>query len=295
MKHIKTRPMRVCAIHDLSAFGRCALTVVIPTLSALGIQTIPLPTALMSTHTGGYDDIYIRDLSSDMNGMKAHWKSLGVTFDAIYSGFVLNASQGEIIRELIEEFSDNSPLVLVDPVMGDDGVLYSTCTDELREVMAQLCEHAHVITPNLTEACILTGTPYPADIPTSESAARELAKDLLSKLCELCSKVAITGIEYNDGTPRVMTAVCDGNTMRYYSQEKLGASYPGTGELFASVLLGMMLDGELFPSAARYAGQFVADTIAASDKVIDEERHGTALEPSLMKLAHDTYEKMKNE
>ena len=109
--------MRVCAIHDLSAFGRCALTVVIPTLSALGIQTIPLPTALMSTHTGGYDDIYIRDLSSDMNGMKAHWKSLGVTFDAIYSGFVLNASQGEIIRELIEEFSDNSPLVLVDPVM----------------------------------------------------------------------------------------------------------------------------------------------------------------------------------
>lgn len=295
MKHIHNRPLRVCAIHDLSAFGRCALTVVIPTLSALGIQTVPLPTALMSTHTGGYKDIYIRDLSPDMNGMKAHWRELGVTFDAIYSGFVLDASQGQIITELIEQFSDNRPLVLVDPVMGDDGVLYSTCTDELREVMAHLCEHAHVITPNLTEACILTHTPYPAEIFTSEGEARRFAQGLLGKLTELCRNVAITGIEYNDGSPYVMTAICEGDSSRFFSQQKIGSSYPGTGELFASMLLGMMLDGEPFPSAARFAGQFVADTIAASDNVIDEARQGTALEPALMKLAHYMYEKMKNE
>ena len=288
-------PPRVCAIHDLSAFGRCALTVVIPTLSALGIQTIPLPTALMSTHTGGYDNIYVRDLSSDMNGMKAHWRSLGVTFDAIYSGFVIDASQGEIIRELIEEFSDNSPLVLVDPVMGDDGVLYSTCTQELRDVMASLCEHAHVITPNLTEACILTHTPYPADRFTSERQAREFSLILLTKLSELCRCIAITGIEYNYGTPRVMTAVRDGEDTYFFSQEKIGSSYPGTGELFASVTLGLMLDGESFPSAARYAGSFVADTIAASEGAVEEARYGTPLEPALIRLAHDTYEKMKKD
>ena len=295
MKQLQKTPMRVCAIHDLSAFGRCALTVVIPTLSALGIQTIPLPTALMSTHTGGYDNIYIRDLSPDMNGMKAHWRSLGISFDAIYSGFVLDASQGEIIMELIEQFSDTTPLVLVDPVMGDEGVLYSTCTDELREVMQQLCEHAHVITPNLTEACILTGTPYPAGTPTSEGEARRQAQELLAGLSSLCSKVAITGIEYNDGTPFVMTAVRDGDTCSFYSQEKIGASYPGTGELFASVLLGLMLDGEPFPSAARFAGRFVAETIASSEGVIEEARFGTALEPALMKLAHDMYEKMNKD
>lgn len=292
MKHIKSSPKQVCAIHDLSALGRCALTVVIPALSALGVQTIPLPTALLSTHTGGYSDIYIRDLSPDMKGMAAHWRSLGVKFDAIYTGFVLDASQGHIISDVIDSFSDSSPLILVDPVMGDDGVLYSTCTEELREVMAGLCRRAHVITPNLTEACILTHTPYPERKFASADEARNFSRPLLEKLSLLCPKVAITGIEYEEEAAHVMTALSDDGQIHFFDQEKVGSSYPGTGELFASLLLGMLLDGEDFCYCAEFAGQFVAQTISASDSVISETRLGTALEPALMKLAHDRYERL---
>ena len=287
MKHTHL-PKRVCAIHDLSAFGRCALTVVIPTLSALGIQTVPLPTALMSTHTGGYDDIYIRDLSEDMRPMAAHWKKLGVTFDSIYSGFVLSPEQGHIIAEVIEDFRTPDTLVLVDPVMGDDGELYSTCTEQLREVMLSLCSMADVITPNLTEACILTHTPYPKEGFCSEADARGFGSFLLSALSELCRKIAITGIEYTeDGKRQVMTACAEDGVLRFFPQEKIGASYPGTGELFASVLLGLCLDGRQFFDAAEFSGKFVAETIAYSDGVIAEPRHGTALETALGRLTRE--------
>ena len=283
MKH--TEPKRVCAIHDLSAFGRCALTVVIPTLSALGIQTIPLPTALMSTHTGGYEDIHIRDLTEDMRPMAAHWKKLGVRFDSIYSGFLLSPEQGHIISDIIDDFRSEDTLVLVDPVMGDDGELYSTCTAELRGVMAHLCGKADVITPNLTEACILTHTPYPKEGFCSEGEAREFAASLLSALSALCGVTAITGIEYTEGGARcVMTACADNGEARFFPQAKVGASYPGTGELFASVLLGLMLDGRQFFDAAEYAGRFVSETITYSHGVIAEPLHGTALESALGRL-----------
>lgn len=283
MKH--TEPKRVCAIHDLSAFGRCALTVVIPTLSALGIQTVPLPTALMSTHTGGYEDIYIRDLTEDMRPMAAHWKKLGVTFDSIYSGFVLSPEQGHIISDIIDDFRTDGTLVLVDPVMGDDGELYSTCTAELREVMAHLCGKADVITPNLTEACMLTGTPYPHEGFGCEAAAREAAAKLLTSLSALCPRIAITGIEYTEGEGCcVMTACANNGEARFFPQAKVGASYPGTGELFASVLLGLCLDGRAFFDSAEYAGRFVSETITCSHGVIAEPRHGTALESALSRL-----------
>ena len=278
-------PKRVCAIHDLSAFGRCALTVVIPTLSALGIQTIPLPTALMSTHTGGYEDIHIRDLTEDMRPMAAHWKKLGVRFDSIYSGFLLSPEQGHIISDIIDDFRTDGTLVLVDPVMGDDGELYSTCTAELREVMAHLCGKADVITPNLTEACILTHTPYPHGGFSSEEEAGAFAASLLSALSALCGVTAITGIEYTEGGEGfVMTACADGTNAKFFPQAKVGASYPGTGELFASVLLGLMLDGKAFFDSAEYAGRFVSETITLSHGVIAEPRHGTALESALGRL-----------
>ena len=285
---------RVCAIHDLSSFGRCALTVVIPALSALGIQTIPLPTALMSTHTGGYSDIYMRALSSDMQGMYRHWKSLGVRFDAIYSGFVLDAAQGHIIDEVISEFGSPDTLVLVDPVMGDGGQLYSTCTDDMKDMMHRLSARADVITPNLTEACLLCGVPFPAHPIESKAEAQSICSKLLSELLTLAPKVAITGVEYKDGEHEyVLTAAGTRESAHsFFSQRKIGSHYPGTGELFASILLGQMLGGEDFCSACEFSGSFVADTILLSEKYGDEKRFGTALEPALMKLAHDIYEKI---
>ncbi len=288
-----TPPRRVLAIHDLSSFGRCALSVVIPTLSALGIQTVALPTALMSTHTGGYSDIHIRDLSSDMVGMYSHWKKLGVRFDSVYSGFVLNAEQGGIIAEVIDAFKSEDTLVLVDPVLGDDGEYYSTCTPDLREVMISLCSRAHLITPNLTEACILSDTPYP-ELLSSRSEAESLARTLAEKLAPLCPTLVITGIHYaEDGKLFVMNLSRDesGNYSAHVN-EQVGCSYPGTGELFASVLLGLMLDGMPFFEASKYAAVFVKETIESSVNVIEEARHGTALEPALMRLSHDLYKKL---
>lgn len=288
------RPKRVCAIHDLSSFGRCALTVVIPTLSSLGIQCVPLPTALMSTHTGGYTDIYMRELSSDMKGMYSHWEALGIDFDAIYSGFVLDAAQGHIIADLIKRFRREGTLVLVDPVMGDDGEYYSTCTPEMKDIMGELCSQADLITPNLTEACILCDIEYPKDNTMSKARALEFSDELLCRLCERSPKVAITGIPYTDGTDEyVLTACADAGIghRAYFAQKKVGASYPGTGELFSSVLLGLLLDGEDFFPACDFSGKFVAETILLSEEYGDATRHGTALEPALMKLAHDTYEK----
>lgn len=289
------RPKRVCAIHDLSSFGRCALTVVIPTLSSLGIQCVPLPTALMSTHTGGYEGIYMRELSSDMKGMYSHWEELGVDFDAIYSGFVLDAAQGHIIKDLIERFKSPDTFVLVDPVMGDDGEYYSTCTPEMKDVMRELCTCADMITPNLTEACLLCGVDYPKNTVDGRDAAEALSRELLYSLTKLSPKVAITGIPYSDGRCEyVLTACADKNTQKYafYSQKKIGTAYPGTGELFSSVLLGLMLDGEEFFSAAEFSGSFVADTIRMSEEYGDATRNGTALEPALMKLSHDMYDKL---
>ena len=161
--------------------------------------------------------------------------------------------------------------------------------------MAALCRLADVITPNLTEACILSDTAYPSCRFPSEEEACRFAEGLLQKLRPLCKRAAVTGIEFeNNGKCSVMTACAEEGVLRFFSQVKIGASYPGTGELFASVLLGMMLDGLSFFESAHYAGSFVSDTIAASDGIITEHRLGTALEPSLVRLAHDTYEKMNN-
>ena len=281
-------PKRVCAIHDLSSYGRCALTVVIPALSAQGIQTVPLPTALMSTHTGGFDNIYIRDLTSDMRGMYMHWKELGVRFDAIYSGFVLHAGQGEIISEVIDTFREKDTLVLVDPVMGDHGELYSTCTPDIAKCMETLCKKADVITPNLTEACILTDTPYPVGCFSSERECRDFVFPILQKLTRLCPAVAMTGIEYTDSDVHYVACVsADANDEKdtvFCSQKKEGTSYPGTGELFASILLGQLLDGKKLCEAVEFSAGFVLDTIKLSETCITEKRTGTALEPALRML-----------
>ena len=153
-------PPKVAAIHDLSCFGRCALTVIIPTLSALGSQTVPIPTALLSTHTGGFENMFFADLSREMDEISNHFSSLGMEFDAVYSGFLGSEAQIGRVSSFIDKFAKKGAPILVDPVMGDDGVLYSTYTKELGMGMRQLVQKADIITPNYTEACFLTETEY---------------------------------------------------------------------------------------------------------------------------------------
>ncbi len=279
-------PPRVAAIHDLSCVGRCALTVVLPTLSVMGCQVIPLPTALLSSHTGGFDDLYFRDLSGDMGEIAAHFSRLRMTFRALYTGFLGSAEQIRTVSAFLDRFasvpdeSGQPPLILIDPVMGDDGVLYSTYTSRLVEGIRTLCYRAQVMTPNLTEACFLTDIPYRNTAELSERDAEAYVGELLEKLRQYgASRTVITGI-----------ALCDGRIANYgYENEQTFCvsrpahqkSYPGTGDIFASVTLGELLRGKPFPDAVARAADFVATLIGVSETIPTEERYGIALEPYL--------------
>jgi len=283
-------PPRVAAIHDLSCFGRCALTVIIPTLSVMGYQVVPVPTALLSTHTGGFDNMHFRDLTHDMEAISAHFERLGVSFRALYTGFLGSAEQIETVSAFLDTFektadeSGERPLILVDPVMGDDGELYSTYTHELMLGMRRLSQKAHILTPNLTEACFLTDTPYRDTKEMEREQALAFAQGLLKKLEQVTEgQVVITGIHLSDGTLANVGKERDGSEFCVLRPHR-GMSYPGTGDLFASVLLGALLRGETLTKACEEAADFTGDVIEESAKIPTPVRNGVALETQLYRL-----------
>ncbi len=285
MQHLP--PRRIAAIHDFSCVGRCALTVVIPTLSVMGYQTIPLPTALLSSHTGGFEGLYFRDLTEDMHHISAHFDRLGMTFGSIYTGFLGSVEQISVVREFIERFgtipdeTGKAPLILVDPVMGDDGVLYATYTQELAEGMRELSTHAQVLTPNLTEACFLTETPYIDTATLSSKEAEEFVLSLLEKLSHLChGKIVVTGIGLSGGIVANAGRNEDGSIF-WVKRRCQDVSYPGTGDIFASVLLGALMQGDDFEVACTRAADFIVLLITESQKIDTPVRMGVALEAHL--------------
>jgi len=266
---------RVAALHDLSCFGRCALTVVLPTLAAMGVQPVPLPTALLSTHTGGFTDLYFDDLTPEMEKISAHWKMLGLDFDALYIGFLGSAKQIGVVEQFIADFRGES-LVLIDPVMGDDGQLYSTYTDEMVDRVRELCAHADLITPNLTEACFLVGEPWRDTADMTAEEARVWADTLLNRLHGLgAGGVVLTGLPHGR---EISVAGAVGEERFFFTHPRIPAGYPGTGDLFASVLLGRLLEtGELTcgslctaaDSAACFTARTIERTLAAGTPVRD--------------------------
>ena len=283
-------PPRIVAVHDLSYFGRCALTVVIPTLSVMGYQVVPLPTAFLSTHTGGFDDLHFRDLTDDMHKTAAHFSRLGLSFDSIYTGFLGSEAQIDFVEDFFEAFAKEDakgsrPLILVDPVMGDDGVLYSTYTKELMLGMKRLSRHASVLTPNWTEACFLTDTPFCelSALPPCEALAR--AADVLTRREQDfgCDRIVITGIFLSDGRLANLGRDMDG-TRFCVERPLLAHSYPGTGDIFASVLLGELLDGKSFEASCAAAADFITLLITTSSSLPTPVREGVALEGELWRL-----------
>ena len=277
-------PPRVVAIHDLSCFGRCALTVVLPVLSAMGSQAVPIPTALLSTHTGGFSRLHFRDLTGDMREIIAHFERLGLKFDAIYSGFLGSAEQIDIVCDFIGRFGDGIP-VLVDPVMGDGGVLYSIYTPEMVLGMAQLCTKADIITPNLTEACFLTGSEQPAGKLNNKKEALGLAERLCTRLRERVGdkKIVITGIRYGEMIGNAY--VSPGKNCRLAGTPYSGQDFPGSGELFASVLLGSIMQGAPFDTAVERAAAFTFRVIIETQKAMTPAREGVLFEKFLRELA----------
>jgi len=283
-------PPRIAAVHDLSCVGRCALTVIIPTLSVMGYQTVPVPTALLSTHTGGFTDLHFRDLTDDMHGISDHFEQLEISFRAIYTGFLGSDRQIHTVEEFIERFgnvpdeSGQKPLILIDPVMGDDGALYSTYTPALVDGIRHLSAHAHVLTPNLTEACLLTDTPYRDTGAMETEEAERFVLSLLEHLCACyTARTVITGITMSDGCVANAGIGEDGRVF-WVKRSQLGISYPGTGDIFASVLLGGLLAGKDLYSSCSAAADFVGELIDASAKIDTPVRMGVALEPHLGKL-----------
>ena len=279
-------PRRIAAIHDLSCVGRCALTVVIPTLSVMGYQTVPLPTALLSTHTGGFDNLHFRDLSEDMNKISAHFEALDMRFGAIYTGFLGSDAQISSVERFISHFgagrdeTGEKPLVLIDPVMGDDGELYSTYTDELVDGIRHLSAYAEVLTPNLTEACLLTRTPYVDTAALSLTEAEKFAGELLEKLRESVAphaRIVITGVHLEGNTVANLGRDADG-THFSVARPHEGHAYPGTGDIFASVLLGALMDGNAFADACARAADFTGTLIRESARIDTPARMGVALE-----------------
>lgn len=279
------RPVkRIAAIHDLSCFGRCALTVVIPALSALGYQVVPIPTALLSTHTGGFDGIHFLDLTQSIPPISEHFDRLGLEFDAIYTGFLGNEAQIELVEGIIDRFGKDCT-VMVDPVMGDDGMLYSTYNDELMRGMSRLCRHADIITPNVTEACFLTGIPY-------KNTARMTDTERLEYLESLCialeregkRKIVITGI--HDGEDKLATYAVDPELPSpfYHTVGRVSKNYPGTGDLFASVMLGEMLRSSDFFKSAEFASDLTSKVMRFSAEFDTPTRDGVALEAFLGEL-----------
>jgi len=298
-KHLP--PPRIAAIHDLSCLGRCALTVIIPTLSVMGYQAVPIPTALLSTHTGGFTDLHFRDLTPDMEAIGDHFASLGTSFRAIYSGFLGSEAQIDSVSHLIDRFgstpdeSGKTPLILIDPVMGDDGVPYSTYTPRLMEGMKRLSRHAQLLTPNLTEACFLTDTPYRDTRAMSPDAAIDFSKELLQKLTALThGAIVITGISLSDRRLANLGRDTDGRVFEICRPHE-AHPYPGTGDIFASVLLGELLRHGSLSAACEAAADFTRDIIHDSAKIPTESRYGVALETQLWKLAAPFYQQIGKE
>ncbi|MEA4833448.1 MAG: pyridoxamine kinase [Oscillospiraceae bacterium] len=281
ISHINTNkvPSRVCAIHDLSGFGRCSLSVIIPVLAAMGIQPCPVPTAILSTHTGGFNNFTFFDYTPYIRDYYSHWSSLGVKFDAIYSGFLGSAEQINLVGDIINTFPE-AKTVLIDPVMGDDGILYSTYTDPLKIGMKELVKKATIITPNLTEACFLLDIPY-VDSPTDYEI-----RQMLLRLSEYGADTVITGIHRKNSVCTGLKEALNGNT-EIFENEYIPKSYPGTGDIFASVLLGSILKGRNLICSVEDACDFVHDTVEYSAGFNYPLREGVLLEPRLFRLIED--------
>ena len=261
---------RVAAIHDLSGYGRCALSVILPVISAMGIQCVAVPTAILSTHTGGFENFVFRDMTDFLSPCCKHYKELDISFDAIYSGFLASELQVDRCLEFFSAFP--SALKIVDPVMGDDGLAYQTYTAGLIKRTKELIENADIITPNLTEAALLLDRPYP------KSLSRDEALDWAKRLCEKAHATVITGIRLSGGEYVNVCYDAKNNSSDIYEWEKIPVSYPGTGDIFASVLTGCILNGKSLSDSAEYASKFCEMAIKATVNSGEPVRNGVEFE-----------------
>ena len=272
------RQKRVALVNDLTGFGRCSITAQLPIISAMRIEACPLPTAILSVHTG-FPSHFIDDYTTKMRPYMENWKENGVTFDGISTGFIGSAEQIGIVIDFIKMFRTKETLVMIDPVMGDNGRLYSSYTEEMCRVMRRLLAYADVVTPNLTECCELLGRPYPEGGQVTEDELFEMAEDIIAK--------GPSGV--------VITGLCAGNTVKNFvaqkgcrplviATEKVGGDRAGTGDVFSAIVIGSLVRGETLPEAVQKAANFIHKVLEYTVELDIPWAYGLAFEEYLTEL-----------
>lgn len=269
---------RVAAIHDISCFGKCSLTAALPIISAAGIETAVIPTAVLSTHTGGFSGYTFRDLTDDILPIARHWKQCGITVDAVYTGYLGSSRQTELVLQAIELIKKSNTLVIVDPVMADDGRLYGGFSPDFPLHMRSLCERADIITPNITEAALLLGVEFMSP-PHTEKYIGRLLKGLYALTG---SRIVLTGVSFN--RQRIGVACFDGEKTEYVFSEHIDAAYPGTGDAFASALVAALMNGKSLNAASAIAVNFICDAIRLTQKRYPDMKYSVAFEEALPEL-----------
>ena len=262
----------ICAMHDLSSVGRSALTAIIPTLSAMGVQTIPAPTAVLSAHTA-FPHPVITDLTDYLRRCTDYWQEMHIRFDCIYTGYMSSPGQEQIAQKLMQ----NAPNAfrLVDPVLGDDGEMYQGLPETMIPAMRSLCHSADLITPNLTEAALLLGAPL--DTPP------ETLADSLSAVG--AKKAVLTGVPFGGDRIGIFSRDYAAAASSAHHTPRAEGMLHGTGDVFASALIGLLLGGMPFPAAAAAAADFTADCIERTLCAPDRRWYGIRFEPELPQLA----------
>lgn len=273
---------KIAVINDLSGFGKCSLTAAIPVISVMGVQPCPLPTAVLSAQTG-YPSYYLDDYTDKMEYIRSEWEKLGAHFDGIYTGFVASEAQIDRIFEFLETFRREDTFLLVDPVMGDDGVKYDMFTDGLLEKMKALACQADVVTPNLTELCLLTEADYETVCGLPGELKIEVLHQMADSLLQKGAKhILVTGIHLvENGEAKIGNLIIDQEQCELIAFPYIGGSYSGTGDLFASIIAGGVVRGDSLRDLCMLAGRFIE--AAMCDSAVDqvEEVAGTEFEQHL--------------
>jgi len=267
---------KILTIQDISCVGQCSVTVALPIISACGIETCVLPSAVLSTHTAGFKGYTFRDLTEDMPAIKDHWVKEGISFDAIYTGYLGSTKQIDYVKDIFNSAAGEKCYKIVDPAMADNGKLYPGFDMEFVQAMKSLCGEADYIIPNLTEACFLTDTEYKAEYDQAYIDA------ILAKLLALgCKNIIFTGVSYAEGKTGVL--VVENGSCTYYEHDKEPNSCHGTGDVYASAFVGALVRGKGAYASAKIAADY---TVACIQETAKDPGHwyGARFEPVLGEL-----------
>ncbi len=249
---------KILTVQDISCVGQCSLTVALPILSACGMETCILPSAVLSTHTAGFSGFTFRDLTDDMPDIVAHWKKENISFDMIYTGYLGSIKQVGYVKNILETTGKESSIKVVDPAFADNGKLYSIFDMDYVEAMKTLCPACDILVPNISEACFLTGKEF------KEQYDEAYIKDLVEALCALGSKtVVLTGVSYEEGKTGVV--VYSDGKMEYYRHDKISKGCHGTGDVYASAFVGALANGKSVFDSAKIAADYVVECIKVTD------------------------------